>query len=238
MGELAKERVRLGGAASVLGVIPRALVASERPGDCLSATTRREEGRQGWVEWVFGMLGLEVKWKEKEGAEGERAAGGLTGTTTTTATATTTMTMTGKGDSPHDTPVPNHQAASLLSESVYGQTSIAPSLSARKAHMIQLIASAGPGSGFIALSGGFGTLDEVMEVVTMRQMGAHGREMVLCNVEGFWDGMVGWVEGAVERGFVREEGRGLVVCREGVEASVDWLAGGERGESERCEGRR
>lgn len=114
-------------------------------------------------------------------------------------------------------------AASLLSESVYGRTTIVRDLASRKRRMMEEIAGAGPGSGFVALSGGFGTMDEVMEVVTGRQMGMHRRGICLLNVEGFWDGVVGWVEGAVEAGFVREEGRGLLGVQEGAEECVEWL---------------
>ena len=215
MGELARERVRLGGAESVVGVIPGALMGGERADG--KGLVKLETGwgggggggggkevRQGWLDWMLGLVGLEVK-RVGRGAHGE------------------------KGDSAGERSA--GLEASLLGTSVYGTTHIMPSLSARKAHMIELVATAGPGSGFIALSGGFGTLDEVLEVVTARQMGVHRREMVLCNVEGFWDGIVSWVEGAMKRGFVREgsEGNGLLVCKEGVEHAVNWLVG-ERGE--------
>lgn len=116
-----------------------------------------------------------------------------------------------------------HDTASLLSESIYGRTTVVRDLSARKRRMIQEIAGAGPGSGFVALSGGFGTLDEVMEVVTGWQMGVHRRGVCLFNVEGFWDGLVGWVERAVEAGFVREEGRGILGVKGEAEECVEWL---------------
>ena len=114
-------------------------------------------------------------------------------------------------------------ASALLSESVYGRTVIVRDLAARKRRMVEEIAGAGPGSGFVALSGGFGTLDEVMEVVTGWQMGVHGRGVCSLNVEGFWDGLVAWMEGAVGAGFVREEGREVLVERGSPEECVEWL---------------
>ena len=68
--------------------------------------------------------------------------------------------------------------------------------------MAQEVLAGGPGSGFIALSGGYGTLEELMEVVTWNQLGIHNRGVVVLNIEGYWDGLLAWINGAVEAGFV------------------------------------
>jgi uncharacterized protein (TIGR00730 family) len=46
---------------------------------------------------------------------------------------------------------------------------------------------------FIALPGGFGTLEEVTENLSLRQIGVHKKPMTLVNTRGFWDGMIGFV---------------------------------------------
>jgi len=64
--------------------------------------------------------------------------------------------------------------------------------------------------GFIAMPGGFGTLEEVFEVVTWAQLNYHRKPVALYNVAGFFDLLVAFVGHAVDQGFVREELRGLI----------------------------
>ena len=99
-----------------------------------------------------------------------------------------------------------------------------PSLAARKAYMMELVAKGGPGSGFIALPGGFGTFDEVGEVLAAKQMGVHNCKMVLFNVEGFWDGILQWVETGILKGIVRDEAKEMLVSKETAEECVQALA--------------
>lgn len=119
------------------------------------------------------------------------------------------------------------QTSSLLSESIFGRTTIVRDMQARKKRMAREVATGGPGSGFIGLSGGFGTMDELMEVVTWNQLGVHNRGVCLFNVEGFWDGVLSWQDRAADAGFVRREGEGLV-GRETAEECVEWLRGYEK----------
>jgi len=100
---------------------------------------------------------------------------------------------------------PRANEAALLSHSIYGLTTIVPD---GKKLMAREIAAGAPGSGFVGLSGGFGTMDGVMEMVVWGQMGVRGCGVCLMDVEGFWDPVVEWVEGAIERGFVRGGGEG------------------------------
>jgi len=63
---------------------------------------------------------------------------------------------------------------------------------------------------FIALPGGFGTMDEFMEIVTWAQLGIHSKPCVLVNVAGYYDPLLRFLEVAVEDGFIRHENRGLI----------------------------
>ncbi|KAH8590835.1 hypothetical protein B0O99DRAFT_520518 [Bisporella sp. PMI_857] len=85
----------------------------------------------------------------------------------------------------------------------YGRTSVVPDMHTRKRRMAEAVMAGGPGSGFIALSGGYGTIEELMEMVTWNQLGIHDRGVVVLNVDGFYDGVVGWVKTATEAGFVK-----------------------------------
>ena len=64
---------------------------------------------------------------------------------------------------------------------------------------------------FIALPGGYGTLEEFAEVVTWSQLGIQAKPCALLNVEGYWDGLLAFIDHAVSENFVRPENRGLVL---------------------------
>ena len=54
--------------------------------------------------------------------------------------------------------------------------------------------------GFLVLPGGFGTLDELFEVVTLRQIGLHAKPIVLCDPFGYWNPMLAACQGLVDAG--------------------------------------
>jgi uncharacterized protein (TIGR00730 family) len=62
----------------------------------------------------------------------------------------------------------------------------------------QMIARA---DGFVVLPGGLGTLDELLEVLTLRQLGYHGKPIVLVNLAGFWDPLINLVDQVIGYGF-------------------------------------
>lgn len=59
----------------------------------------------------------------------------------------------------------------------------------------------------IALPGGHGTLDELMEAVTWAQIGLHAKPTVLVNTLGYWDGLLQFLDTAVSAGFVKPQDR-------------------------------
>ena len=94
---------------------------------------------------------------------------------------------------------------------VYGRTTVVRDMHTRKQLMARHVLAGGPGSGFVALSGGYGTLEELMEVTTWNQLGIHDRPVVLMNVDGYWDGLLTWVRSAVAAGFISESNGGILV---------------------------
>jgi uncharacterized protein (TIGR00730 family) len=74
----------------------------------------------------------------------------------------------------------------------------------RKAKMAELA------DGFAALAGGFGTADELFEILTWAQLGLHAKPVGLLNVAGFFDPLLAWIDRAVADGFLRREHRGLL----------------------------
>ena len=65
--------------------------------------------------------------------------------------------------------------------------------------------------GFIALPGGYGTLEEFCEMITWRQLHIHKKPCGLLNVNGFFDAFINFVEYQVKEGFVSKESRGLIL---------------------------
>ncbi|KAI7418803.1 lysine decarboxylase-like protein-like protein, partial [Hortaea werneckii] len=99
----------------------------------------------------------------------------------------------------------------VIDEKTYGRTTVVKDMHTRKQMMAREVIEGGVGGGFIALSGGYGTLEELMEVVTWNQLGIHGMPVVVYNVEGYWDGLMQWVRKAVSAGFVGEGNKGIMV---------------------------
>lgn len=75
----------------------------------------------------------------------------------------------------------------------------------RKAMMAELA------DGFIALPGGYGTLEEFFEILTWAQLGLHGKPCALLNVQGYFDPLLELVNHAVTEGFVRPRHRSLII---------------------------
>jgi uncharacterized protein (TIGR00730 family) len=95
---------------------------------------------------------------------------------------------------------------------------VVETLGERKARMVELA------DAFVALPGGFGTLDELFEVVTWSQLGLHGKPAGLLDVRGYWRGLVAWIERAVEAGFVPVEHAGMILRDEDAGRLLDALA--------------
>lgn len=60
-------------------------------------------------------------------------------------------------------------------------------------------------TGFVALPGGLGTLEELAEISTWAQLGQHQKPIVLCNIEGYWDPLVTLFDHMREERFIRPE---------------------------------
>jgi uncharacterized protein (TIGR00730 family) len=71
----------------------------------------------------------------------------------------------------------------------------------RKAKMTDLA------DAFLALPGGIGTLDELFEAWSWNALGYHAKPFCLLNVEGFWDGLVTFIDHATESGFLSQQRR-------------------------------
>lgn len=73
---------------------------------------------------------------------------------------------------------------------------ITDSMHERKAMMAEL------SDAFIALPGGFGTFEELMEAITWLQLGIHNKSVILFNIAGYYDKLIDFIAEAVENGFI------------------------------------
>ena len=91
------------------------------------------------------------------------------------------------------------------------------SLHERKAMMAELA------DAFVALPGGFGTLDELMEQLTWSQLGLHAKPVGLLDVEDYWRPLVAFARHATEEGFVREADLASIAVAADADALLDQL---------------
>ncbi len=66
--------------------------------------------------------------------------------------------------------------------------------------------------GFIALPGGFGTLEEIIEIITWAQLKFHDKPCGLLNVDGYFDHLLAYLDHAESEGFLRTENRRMLLC--------------------------
>lgn len=74
---------------------------------------------------------------------------------------------------------------------------------------------------FVALPGGYGTMDEFIEILTWAQLKIHAKPCVLVNINGFWDGLLRFLDHAVTQGLILPENRGLAQVASSSEEALD-----------------
>jgi uncharacterized protein (TIGR00730 family) len=95
---------------------------------------------------------------------------------------------------------------------------VVESMHARKSMMAQLA------DGFLALPGGWGTLEEVFEVTTWAQLNYHLKPVGVLNVDGYYDHLAAFVRHAVGEGLIRPQHEGLIRFGADLDGLVDELA--------------
>ncbi|HUD13992.1 MAG TPA: TIGR00730 family Rossman fold protein [Terracidiphilus sp.] len=89
----------------------------------------------------------------------------------------------------------------------------------RKARMAELA------DAFLILPGGYGTLEELLEVVTWAQLRLHSKPCILINSVGYWDGLLRFLDGAVAAGFLKSRNRELLRVARNAGEAVEMVIG-------------
>jgi uncharacterized protein (TIGR00730 family) len=87
----------------------------------------------------------------------------------------------------------------------------------RKAMMTELT------DAFVAIPGGIGTLDELFEAWTWHALGYHAKPLALLNVNGFWDGLIGFMDHVQTSGFLSPARRAQLLVADGIGEVIDLL---------------
>ncbi|KAJ9216993.1 hypothetical protein DTO166G4_1453 [Paecilomyces variotii] len=184
-----------GGTAGIMGELARTLVSLSGPRAVHGVIPR-------------ALVSVEEGYKESNA--------------TSTAGATEIAQQRSGGKAPERI-LPSSGKDAMIEETPYGITTIVEDMHTRKRLMATKVLEGGPGSGFVALAGGFGTMEEVMEMTTWNQLGIHRVGIVLLNVGGYWDGVLAWVRNAVKEGFVSEANSNILVEAKDVNQVLEAL---------------
>lgn len=94
------------------------------------------------------------------------------------------------------------------------QLHVVASMPERKSMMAAL------SDGFIAMPGGFGTLEEIIEIITWGQLRFHEKPCGLLNIDGFFDHLESYLDHASAEGFLRPENRRMLLCEDSAAALI------------------
>ncbi|KAL8338019.1 hypothetical protein RB598_006752 [Gaeumannomyces tritici] len=108
-------------------------------------------------------------------------------------------------------------------EKLYGVTTVVKDMHTRKNMMAREVLAGGPGSGFIALPGGFGTIEELVEMCTWNQLGIHDKGVVALNIKGYYEPIRQFVASSVEAGFIRPGQGEILTFAETAEEAIRTL---------------
>ena len=92
---------------------------------------------------------------------------------------------------------------------------VVPSMHARKARMHEL------SDGYIALPGGFGTMDELFETITWAQVGEHEKPVGLLNAKNYYEPLLNALKHSVQEGFIFKEHLDSLSCESDPERLLD-----------------
>ena len=113
--------------------------------------------------------------------------------------------------------IPRPMTERELAHETVTKLHVVSSMHERKALMASL------SDAFIALPGGYGTLEELFEVIAWAQLGIHRKPIGVLNVGSYFEALVSFVDHAIAEGFIKSKYRGLFITAEQPAALLDAL---------------
>lgn len=101
--------------------------------------------------------------------------------------------------------IPSALAPREISGTTVGEIRVVDDMHKRKAMMFA------EADAFITIPGGFGTLDELLEITTWQQLGFHTKPVGILNAGGFFDHLLAFLDHATEQGFIRPQSRAILL---------------------------
>ena len=114
--------------------------------------------------------------------------------------------------------LPHFFASKEIAHDGLDELIIVNSMHERKARMAEL------SDGFVALPGGWGTIEEIFEMLTWAQLGHHEKPCGLLNVDSYYDELAAFLEKAIENRFVKDEFRPMMMIDESSGSLLDRFA--------------
>ncbi|XP_066351503.1 probable cytokinin riboside 5'-monophosphate phosphoribohydrolase LOGL3 [Miscanthus floridulus] len=112
--------------------------------------------------------------------------------------------------------VPTALTPEIIGETV-GKVMLVEGIHQRKAEMAR------QSDAFIALPGGYGTLEELFEVITWAQLGIHHKPIGLLNVDGYYNTLLAFIDQAMEEGFISHIARQIIVHAPNAQELIEKL---------------
>ncbi|KAF9769929.1 hypothetical protein IL306_012586 [Fusarium sp. DS 682] len=116
-------------------------------------------------------------------------------------------------------------ASGHVNPSEFGIRTAVRDMHTRKRLMVKAVLDGAPGSGFVALSGGYGTMEELLEITTWYQLGIHKCGICVFDVNGFYQGLLDWIDQIVRDGFVDKKDAGILKVVTTADEVVSCLSG-------------
>ncbi|KAL8496023.1 hypothetical protein ACS0TY_019946 [Phlomoides rotata] len=111
--------------------------------------------------------------------------------------------------------IPRGLVSHEVSGEAVGELRIVADMHQRKAEMAR------NSDAFIALPGGYGTMEELLEIIAWSQLGIHDKPVGLLNVDGYYNNLIALFDKGVEEGFIEDSARHILVIAESAEQLIN-----------------
>jgi len=110
--------------------------------------------------------------------------------------------------------IPEHISRREISHEELTELHVVDSMHTRKQMMVD------KSDAFVVLPGGIGTLDELCEVMTWKQLGMHDKPIVIANVNQYWSPFMAMIDNVIKEKFMRDEDRRLITEVDNIDAVI------------------